>query len=182
MIGPVKVDTTWQAQVGKGFAVACFTIDWDQEQVTCPQGQVSQVWAHSKDHAGLPRIEVRFPKAICQACLVRADCIRSTSGLRNLSFKPRTDYELLQWARQRENTQEFKEQYGKRAGIEGTISQGVRSFCLRRSRYIGQAKTHLQHIFIAVGINLLHFVNWINELPLADTRTSRFAALACASF
>jgi len=31
------------------------------------------------------------------------------------------------------------------AGVEGTISQAVRGFGLRRSRYVGQAKTHLKH-------------------------------------
>jgi transposase len=39
-----------------------------------------------------------------------------------LSFKPKAEWEVLQWARQREHTQEFKEKYAKRAGIEGTIS------------------------------------------------------------
>jgi len=32
---------------------------------------------------------------------------------------------------------EFKERYAKRSGIEGTISQGVRAFDLRVSRYLG---------------------------------------------
>lgn len=27
VIGPVKVDSTWQAQAAKGFGVSCFTID-----------------------------------------------------------------------------------------------------------------------------------------------------------
>jgi transposase len=180
VIGPIKVDTTWQAQAGKGFGVSCFSIDWAQHRVTCPQGQISRVWANSQDKAGLPRIEVRFDKASCQACPVRPDCTHSAEGPRTLSFKPRPQYELLLWARQREHTEEFKESYAKRAGIEGTISQGVRAFGLRRSRYIGQAKTHLQQILIAVAINLARFVAWINEVPVAGTRTSSFAALATA--
>ncbi|RPI86737.1 MAG: IS1182 family transposase, partial [Chloroflexi bacterium] len=146
VIGPIKVDTTWQAQSGKGFDVSCFLIDWEQQQVTCPRGQVSQVWTENRtDKAGKPQIYVRFAKRSCQACPVRTDCTRSVQGPRSLSFKPRPQYELLQWARQREHTQEFKDRYAKRAGIEGTISQGTRSFGLRRSRYLGQAKTHLQH-------------------------------------
>ena len=75
-------------------------------------------------------------------------------------------------------TDEFKERFAKRAGIEGTISQATRSFDLRRSRYIGQAKTHLQHILVAVALNLARFVNWIHENPLAPTRKSAFSALA----
>jgi transposase len=63
-------------------------------------------------------------------------------------------------ARQREQTEEFKEYYKKRAGIEGTISQGVRAFGLRCSRYLGQAKTALQHIAIAVAINLVRLGAW----------------------
>jgi transposase len=178
VVGPVKVDTSWQAQSGKGFDVTCFVIDWERQTVTCPNGQISQVWADSKDKAGRPRIYVRFPRASCRTCPTRTDCTRSAQGPRTLRFKPRPQYELLQWARQREHTAEFKERYAKRAGIEGTISQGTRSFGLRRSRYIGQAKTHLQHILVAVAINLARFVNWLNEVPLACSRTSTFAALA----
>ena len=32
VIGPIKVNTTWQAQSGKGFDVSCFTIDWEQQK------------------------------------------------------------------------------------------------------------------------------------------------------
>jgi transposase len=180
VIGPIKVDSSWQAQAGKGFDVSCFAIDWEHQRVTCPQGHTSQVWADSKANAGNPRVYIRFAQASCQACPVRTDCTRAAAGRRTLSFKPRPQYELLEWARQREHTAAFKERYKKRAGIEGTLSQGTRSFGLRRSRYIGQAKTHLQHILIAVAINLARFVAWINEVPLAATRTSTFAALAPA--
>ncbi len=178
VIGPIKVDTSWQAKAGKGFDAASFTIDWEHQKVTCPQGQQSQVWADSKDKAGHPRIYVRFAKAICLACPSRSDCTRSAKGARTLSFKTRLQYELLQWARQQEHTQEFKKRYAKRAGIEGTISQGARSCGLRRSRYIGQAKTHLQHILTAVAINIVRFINWINKIPRATTRKSAFAALS----
>lgn len=56
---------------------------------------------------------------------------------------------ILQAARARQETADFKQQYKKRAGVEGTISQGTRAFNLRRSRYWGLAKTHLQHLAIA---------------------------------
>jgi transposase len=70
--------------------------------------------------------------------------------------------------------------YNHRAGIEGTISQGVRAFDLRQTRYRGLAKTHLQHIATATAINLDRLVAWLEEVPRALTRTSRFAALAPA--
>jgi transposase len=66
------------------------------------------------------------------------------------------DFQIaLQTARQRQQTEDFAKQYGKRAGIEGTISQGVRAFDLRRSRYVGKVKTHLQHLLIAAAMDLV---------------------------
>ena len=140
-----------------------------------------QVWADSQDTAGYPRVYVRFAKAACQACPVRTDCTRSVQGPRTLSLKPRVQHELLQWARHREHTDEFKERYAKRAGIEGTISQGTRSFVVRRSRYMGQAKTHLQHVLVVVAMNFARFVAWINGVPRSAARTSTFTALATGS-
>jgi transposase len=84
VIGPIKVDTTWQAQSGKGFDISCFTIDWDSQRVTCPGGQMSHVWADSRDNAGNPRIYVRFAKASCRVCPVRSDL-----GQRTLSGRAR---------------------------------------------------------------------------------------------
>ena len=43
------------------------------------------------------------------------------------------------------------------------------------------AKTHLQHIAIAAAINIDRLVAWLAERPQAQTRTSRFAALAPVS-
>jgi transposase len=74
--------------------------------------------------------------------------------------RPQAEYETLKRARDRQETDEFKTKYKKRAGIEGTISQGTRSFDLRRSRYLGLAKTHLQHLAIAAAINLTRLVTW----------------------
>jgi transposase len=72
---------------------------------------------------------------------------------------------------------EFKQRYARRAGIEGTVSQAT-SFGLRRSRYTGLAKTHLQNVLTATAINLTRVVDWLEGKPRAPTRTSPFAALA----
>jgi hypothetical protein len=68
--------------------------------------------------------------------------------------------------------------YAKRTGIEGTISQGMRSFGLRRAGYSGRAKAHLQHVAMAVAINLDGIDNGQEGVPGAGTRTSRFGAEA----
>lgn len=63
-------------------------------------------------------------------------------------------HEALQAARHRQTTEE-KARYAILAGIEGTISQGVRRCDLQRSRYIGLTKTRLLHLLIATALNFV---------------------------
>ena len=62
-----------------------------------------------------------------------------------------------------------------RAGVKGTLSQGVRAFGMRRSRYIGLAKTELQQVLAAVGINVARAVAWLDGRARAKIRNFRFA-------
>jgi transposase len=57
--------------------------------------------------------------------------------------------------------------YAKRAGIEGTLSQGVRVFGLRHCRYIGLAKTPLQQVATAAAITLDRRAAWFVDRPRA---------------
>ncbi len=86
-------------------------------------------------------------------------------------------YDILQTAREREKTDSFKSEYAKRAGIEGTISQGVRRCGMRRSRYRGLMKTHLQHIFTACAINIVRAVSWLDGERPGRTKYSAFVRL-----
>ena len=97
------------------------------------------------------------------------------------AYRPRDQYEALQAARSSESSPEFRAEYARRAGIEGTISHGVRTCGLRRSRYAGEAKTHLQHLATAAAINVIRISNWLLEKPRETTRTSRFADLMRAA-
>ena len=178
VVGPVAADTRWQARAGQDYEVAHFAIDWAHHTVSCPQGQQSQLWSESQDSFSNPVIPVRFAPAACQACLARAQCTQAAQGPHALKLHPQAQHEVLQQARQRQATAEFQARYAVRAGVEGTLSQGTRAFGLRRTRYMGQAKTHLQHLLTAVAIYLARFVAWSNEVPLAPTRTSPFLALA----
>jgi transposase len=91
---------------------------------------------------------------------------------------PKERQELLQAARVRQQTEEFKKIDHGRAGIEGTFSQTTRNPGPRRSRSSGLKKTPLQHILSAVATTILRFVRWRTGTPWAKTPTSRFAALA----
>ena len=62
--------------------------------------------------------------------------------------------------------------------LNGPFRKRVRAFDLRRSRYIGLAKTHVQHVITATAINVSRLLAWLMDIPLDGTRVSRFAALA----
>jgi Transposase DDE domain len=75
----------------------------------------------------------------------------------------------------------FQAEYARRAGIEGTISRGMRSTRLGRTRYIGLARVRSGHILTAVGLNVLRLGEWFLETPRAKTRVTPFARLMADS-
>jgi transposase len=86
-------------------------------------------------------------------------------------------FDALQSARRNQATEEFRNSYAARAGIEGTHAQAIRRCGVRRCRYVGLAKTRLQHVITAVALNLIRVAEWHNDTHSAHTRISRFAAL-----
>jgi len=180
LIGPPRPNSAWQMKVEGGYGVDRFDIDWAHEQVRCPQGKLSSTWRPHVDRAGTPYILVSFAKADCDLCPARPSCTHAKHQARRLRLHPRAEHEALKAARERLGTKEGRRLYARRAGIEGTLSQGVRAFGLRRSRYRGPVKTHLQHVATAAAINLERLAAWFQAIPRAATRTSRFAGLAAA--
>ena len=177
LVGPIYEDRQWQARAQTGFDVAHFAVDWEGQTVTCPQGRTSVRWCETRTARG-PMVHVDFAPADCTPCAARPHCTRAATQLRSLTLQPRAEHEAIQAARRRQQTPEFAAQYTPRAGVEGTLSQGVRAFGLRRARYRGLAKTHLQHVATAAAINIDRLAGWLAGVAPARTRRSHFAALA----
>jgi transposase len=125
-------------------------------------------------------MRIRFDQATWRACEVRALCTWAKDAPRQLTVRPQAQHEALQAARQRQQTEEFKGQDALRAGVESSLSQGVRRFELRQSRSIGLARTHLQQTLNATAMNLVRVVDWLRRKPGDDTKRppGRFARLA----
>lgn len=181
LVGPTPPEPGWRAKAGEGFAASCFIVDWEAEKARCPQGQESVSWKAGVDQEGRASVAIRFGKASCAACTARSQCVGQAKGARSLLLHQQAHYQALQAARQRQQTEGFKQQYASRAGIEGTISQAVRRCEARRSRYIGLAKTRLMQFVVAAALNFVRVAAWLAEVPRAQTRCSAFAALAPAS-
>ena len=179
LVGPTRGDQRWQARASEGFGLANFTLDFQRRKAICPEGHQSVEWGSRVDNRGNDSIYIRFSPSDCGPCPSRAKCTRSKAKYprRSLAVRPQDQYEALKMRREQERTVEYLRMYAKRAGIEGTISQGVRRSGLRRSRYVGLAKTHLGHIFTAAAINLLRVGEWLAGATRATTRQSRFAAV-----
>ena len=177
VVGPVRPDVSWQATEG-GYDASQFTVDWDRQRVTCPEGKQSRSWGPRTDNQTRPAINVKFSRTDCGLCASRARCTRANGEARHLTLRPEGEHEALQTARVAQKTPEWKDRYDRRAGVEGTVSQGVRRCGLRRARYRGLSKTHLQHVLTASAMNVVRAVRWLDGEPLAQARVSPLVALA----
>ncbi len=120
-------------------------------------------------------MRIRFSSADCKPCALKQNCTRSPAPL--LTPRRREEHAALEAARAREVDGAFAEQYRWRAGIEGTLSLGVRTLHLRRARYLGLAKVHLQHVLTAAALNIGRIADWLAGETVASTRRSPFARL-----
>jgi IS5 family transposase len=175
IVGPTRKNPTWQARTEGAYDHYQFDIDWENERIRCPQGKVSKSW-YRFTTGGKPFSKVLFRDEDCNPCQARHLCTKGAKKV--FILPPQAQYEALREQRRIHASKEGKKLYNKRAGVEGTISQGVRAFGLRKSRYRGLAKTHLQHVATAAAINFDRLVDWFDGVPRGKTRRSSFAALA----
>lgn len=175
LITPARVDASRQAQAGAGYDRAAFTIDFDAEQATCPQGQLSSHW-HEAIQRDQPAVVIRFTAATCGPCPVREQCTTSARG-RSLTIRRDGTFQTRNDALSEQETKAWQEKYALRAGIEGTIRQGLAVTELRQARYRGLAKTRFEHLCAATALNLIRLNNWWNGHPLDRSRHSHLTRL-----
>lgn len=152
-----------------------------RQAATCPADRTSVSWSPAIDKRKNEVVKIKFSCRDCGNCGYQPQCTRSNPPRRTLTVRPEAQHKALQDARAREQTEQFIQHYAKRAGIEGTISQGVRRCGMRRSRYIGLPKTHLQHLLTASAINIVRVMNWLDGQTPGQTPQSAFARLYAAA-
>lgn len=172
IIGPVADDPSWQARSDDGLTKSQFLVDWDRQVVTCPAGKQSISWLPNTWPENGMMFEARFARKDCTPCALRSRCTRAKTEPGIIGLQAREHYEALQSARQRQTTEEFQHNYAARAGIEGTHAQAISRCGIRRCRYLGLAKTHLQHVITAAAVNLVRIADWQSGVPVAKTALS----------
>src|SRR5450631_1501454 len=137
IIGPVADDPSWQARTGEGSDKSQFVVDWDRQTVTCPAGKQSLSWLPNTYPKNGCTWEARFARKDCTPCALRTRCTKAKAEPRIIGLQPREYHEVLQQARQQQQTDTFRLQYAARAGIESTHEQALRRCGLRHCRYMG---------------------------------------------
>ncbi|MGB6161720.1 MAG: transposase [Pseudonocardiaceae bacterium] len=179
LITPLLGDHSPQARAGAGYDRASVTIDFDRQQATCPQGQISSSWNPVRQR-GTDTIVISFPKATCGPCPVRQQCTTSRTRRRQLTVHPREVHTAQHQARELQDTKPWQATYALRAGVEGTIHQALTVCDIRHARYRSLRKVHLQHVFSAVALNLIRLHAYWNDHPMDHTLTSHLAQLELA--
>ncbi|MGQ4484085.1 transposase [Streptomyces sp. SAS_276] len=115
--------------------------------------------------SGHTYLQARFADRDCRPCPDRAWCTSSATHSRSIAVLPRPLHEIQMRNRLDQQTEQWQRRYAIRAGIEATLSQNVRAHGLRRARYRGLARTHVQHVLTAMACNLSRLADWNDTAP-----------------
>ena len=159
IVGPLTRNSSWQAKQNTGYDKSAFTLNWDIQVATCPQGRTSHSWTRRAHMAG-EGAAIRFRHEDCLACPARPSCTRSQFEGRQIVVASRLLHEIQARNRAQQDDPAWNRRYDRRAGIEGAISEAVRGFGLRRARYIGLTKTAVSHVLTACAINAARIADW----------------------
>ncbi|MGW0998758.1 transposase [Streptomyces sp. NPDC002520] len=154
---PRPVNSTGQHRKNDGFGCEDSHIDFDRQQVTCPQGETSAGWHDpypTSSPIAAPLVVARFTKSQCRPCPVRTRCTTTSDSARTVGFLPRELRDLQLRVRVEQQTLEWQARYAVRSGVDGSINELVRGHGMRRCRYRGQQRAHLQHVFTAIAANI----------------------------
>ncbi|MFE7593499.1 transposase, partial [Kitasatospora sp. NPDC057512] len=173
LVAPVTVRTGRGAHDGT-FTPKDFHVDWHSGVTRCPAGATSISMRPKKN--GL--IRVAFSRTDCRPCPIRAQCTTAAPHLgRSLEIHPEPIHTARMRMQTEQDTPRWREAYRARAGIEATISQAVRGPGLRRSRYRGLAKTHLQNVLIGMAINICRLGAHFDTTTRPSRRPTRIHTL-----
>jgi len=155
LIGPAMPSRNSRGEL---FTAEAFDVSIAQRRAICPAGHSStQCSRLENEHTG--QVQYRFEWSYhCDACPLQSRCTKAEGGRRMVVVGEHHDH--LQARRREMQTQTFRQRMRQRNGIEGTISEFVRSGG-RRTRYRGLAKTSLANYVLAAAINVKRWMRLV---------------------
>ncbi len=95
-----------------------------------------------------------WPAKTCAVCPLRDQCVSKKNKLVRRTLEVSEHHMKVQARRDLCKTPEYRGRMRKRNAVEGTHSELVRGYGLRRCRYTGRSKTDLQALITATVCNL----------------------------
>jgi transposase len=140
-----------------------FTIDLENERVTCPAGHTTTKWHRQgrytrRDGSKATAKVFKFDDALCSQCEWYQQCVSSSKG-RGRTIAVHPEEALLQEARAFQKTETFKEQYRERTKVEHRIAR-LMQLGVRKSHYFGREKTAFQLAVAAAVANFTLMAAW----------------------
>jgi hypothetical protein len=154
----VEVISPAMGSAPEGISLADFTFTDEDEITACPQGQKPQRIKTGRKGGSV----VHFDKAICDSCPLQSECpVKRAKKSTSISY----DAKSLRLSRRRakEKTEEFRENYRFRAGVEATMSDLDRVSGIKRLRVRGKRKVSIAVALKAAGMNILRATAFKNR-------------------
>lgn len=154
------------------FGSDAFAVDIPGRAAVCPAGNASSECSRIDD-ARCAQYGARYyfawPAKTCAACPLREQCVSKKSRPGRRTLEVSEHHMTVQARRDLCKTQEYRDRMRRRNAVEGTHSELVRGYGLRRCRYKGRSKTGLQAQFTAAACNLRR---WARRLCWEERKTA----------
>ena len=142
---------------GSRFGSDSFAVDIPGRVAVCPAGHASSE-CDRIDDAKYAQYGAKYyfawPAKTCAACPLREQCLSKKNKPTRRALEVSEHHMTVQARRALCKTPEYRNRMRKRNAVEGTHSELVRGYGLRRCRYKGRNKTGLQAQFTATACNL----------------------------
>lgn len=162
LVGPAQPSAS-RVRLAKEYRIEAFDISITERKAVCPDGKTSTNCSKlTEEKSGKVAYRFEFGSQ-CHRCPHKAACV--PSALPHRTILVGAYHEELQQRRRDQQSEEFQLRMHQRNAIEGTISELVRGYSLRRARYRGFIKVDLQNQLIATACNIKR---WFRKLLGAD--------------
>lgn len=162
LVGPAQPSAS-RVRLAKEYRIEAFDISITERKAVCPDGKTSTNCSKlTEEKSGKVAYRFEFGSQ-CHSCPHKAACV--PSALPHRTILVGAYHEELQQRRRDQQSEEFQLRMHQRNAIEGTISELVRGYSLRRARYRGFIKVDLQNQLIATACNIKR---WFRKLLGAD--------------
>jgi len=146
-----------------------FEVDLPARSATCPAGKSSVQCARIQESAEKSAYYYfTWSPSDCGACPMAERCLSKRRKEPGRTLQVTEGHMHIQERRKLGKTHEYRVRMRARNGVEGSISELKRGYCVRRCRYRGILKTQLHMIFSAGACNLRRWaarICWTEKQP-----------------